>query len=69
MNKEFLEITGWIFAGISVIVNILQYFKNGELKKQVSKQNIGNNSEGTQQTHSGTGHNISARGNVNVDRP
>ena len=69
MNKEFLEVSGWILAVISLIVNILQYFKNADLKTQVSKQNIGDNSEGTQQTHTGTGHNINTRGNVNVNQP
>lgn len=62
MSDDFLKISGWAIAVISLIVNILQYFKNDSLKKQISKasQKVGDNSNANQQTHSGTGHNVNA---------
>lgn len=68
MDTSFWTISGWAIALLSLVVNFLQLKKNNELKKKVTKstQQIGDNSSGTQQTHSGGGHNISAGGNVDT---
>lgn len=68
MDNDFFQISGWLFAVISVIVNVLQLVQNSSLKKRLakSKQSVGDNSTANQQTHSGTGHNINSGGNANV---
>jgi hypothetical protein len=68
MDTSFWTISGWVIALLSLIVNFLQLQRNTELKKKMtaSSQTVGDNSNPNQQTHLGTGHNISAGGNVDV---
>jgi hypothetical protein len=57
----WLTVSGWIVSLLSLIVNTLQLLKNADLKKQLSKATLTatNSLNPTQQTHSGTGSNIS----------
>ncbi len=69
--KNILEISGWVIALLSLIVNYLQYQKNSELTRQVKKsttQEIGDNSIANQQTHTGTGHNVNAGRDANIGK-
>ena len=68
MDSNFLAISGWIIALLSLVVNFLQLQNNKSLKKKLttSSLNVGENSTGTQQTHSGEGHNVNSGGNVDI---
>lgn len=69
---NFIEYTGWLIALLSLVVNIIQVFKNNQLKKEIKlnqrqdghqNQQVGNNSTANQQSHSGNGDNINVGGN------
>ena len=66
----FLTISGWLIALASLIVNILQLRTNNALKAKITNptQTVGNHSNGTQQTHSGTGDNITVKGNADIKK-
>jgi heme exporter protein D len=68
MNNDFLQWSGWGIAVLSLIVNVLQLLKNNALKQQIAKSNqtVGDNSKANQQTHSGTGHNVNAGRDANI---
>lgn len=68
MSDDFLKISGWIVAVLSLIVNVMQLLKNNALKQQISKasQRVGDNSTANQQTHSGSGHNVNAGRDANI---
>jgi len=63
-----LPVFGIVIATLSLIVNFLQLRINSRLKKKIRslEQCVGDNSNASQQTHSGRGNNINAGGNVSV---
>ena len=59
-----------IVAIISVIVNIIQVIQNLSLKEKLKqvKQDVGDNSDAVQQTHSGKGDNVNVGGNATIKK-